>query len=285
MGKLFKSMATPIGVPLVRSFWGGPSMTRSEFFLRLNHIRRSYSLSQILEFSPRLKSSILANQPRSVAFGYCGRLELEVKHWDLDLSLTPLSLLQLAGNHVEPQIVEYLIQKRLPRNWKIVGQKGLHNTASKDLLLCDYVGILIPLCIDGGWTLLCYSNPVYLQDDDCILKLVNPTKKGSRCHAALKLIEGWIPKDQPWIPNGLRLDLVTEVNSQQATEEDSGMHIILEALSMARTGKPESRPLNEQVCKGLRIKYFVELLNELQEVVNKEMQNKSRGYNRRSIRT
>ncbi|KAI1354134.1 hypothetical protein F5Y01DRAFT_274234, partial [Xylaria sp. FL0043] len=279
MGMLFKSMAAPIGVPLVRSFWGGPSITRSEFFLRLNHIRRSYSLSPILEFS-QLKASILANQPRSVAFGYCGRLELEVKHWDLDLSLTPLSLLQLAGSHLEPQIVEYLIHKQLPRNWKIVGREGLRNAASKDLLLCDYVGIVIPLCIDGGWTLLCYSNPVYLQEDECLLKFVNPTKNSSRCHAALKTIESWIPTDRPWIPNGLRLDLVKEMSSQQATEEDSGIHIIVEAISMARTGKPESRPLNEQICKGLRIKYFVELLNEVQEVVNKEIQNKSI-YNRR----
>ncbi|KAI0432853.1 hypothetical protein F5Y09DRAFT_352859 [Xylaria sp. FL1042] len=203
---------------------------------------------------------VLANQPQSMAFGYCGGLGLEVKHVNSDLSLTPFLLLQF-----------------LPPSWGIVGAEGISNTASRDLLLRSYRGIVIPLFMEGGWTLFCYTNPVYLDNDQHLLWFVDPTKSGSRYHAALKMLDGWIPKNQLWSPNGLKLELVKEIKSQLATEEDSGIHVIHEAIALARTGKLEPRTLNEQVCKGLRIKYFVQLLNELQEVVNKEAQKNKQG--------
>ncbi|KAI1425565.1 hypothetical protein F5Y12DRAFT_795742 [Xylaria sp. FL1777] len=271
MGKFFESMASAVGKPLIHKCCRGQSLTQSEFLQQLNSIRTQYSLPQVSELTPRLATSVLAKQPKSAPFGYCG--SLEVKHVNPSLSLMPLSLLQFVGNHLEPEVVEYLIRQQLPREWAVIGREDISHPASRELLLCDHQGIMIPLCIDGAWTLFCYTNPARI-DIDYLIKFVNPTKSCRRYDEALNMLSAWIPKRGPWIPNGLKLRSVKVVDSQGTDEKDSGIHIILDAIAMARTGKPEARPLNAQVCKGLRIKYFVHLLNELQEAVNKEAMNK-----------
>ncbi|KAI0418667.1 hypothetical protein F5X98DRAFT_373480 [Xylaria grammica] len=266
MGVFFKSMARTIGIPLIDNCCGGPSLPQREYFQRLDAIRLQYSLPPISESTPRLAASVLARKPGSAPFGYCD--SLEAKHLTPNLPLTPLSLLQVAGN-LEPGIVEYLIRKNLPREWAVIGREEISRPATKGLLLCDYQGIMIPLLINNGWTLFCYTNPIR-SDTDHLIKLINPTKSYDRHRVALNMLSAWIPSHAPWAPNGLKVQLVKVVESQRTVEDDSGIHVILNAIAMAGTGKPELRLLNEQICKGLRIKYFVHLLNDLQEVVNKE---------------
>ncbi|KAI0541339.1 hypothetical protein GGR58DRAFT_456727, partial [Xylaria digitata] len=271
MGAFFRSMASTIGIPLVRHCCDGLGSQSYELSQQLDTIRLLYSLPQISEFTPRLAARVLARMPDSTPFGFCGNLE--VKHLTSNLSLTPLSLLQFAGNCLESGIVEHLIRQNLPHEWEVIGKEDISQPASKEVLLCDYQGIMIPLLIDNGWTLFCYTNPIRSKTD-CLIKFINPTKSYERHQAAMNLLSAWIPKNGPWIPNGLKLRLVKLVKSQGTDENDSGIHIILNAIAMARTGNAEQRSLSKQVCKGLRIKYFVHLLHELQEVVNKEAEKK-----------
>ncbi|KAF2965428.1 hypothetical protein GQX73_g8121 [Xylaria multiplex] len=267
MGTFFRSMASTIGIPLIHHCCGGSGSPQYELSQRLNTIRLLYSLPQISEFTPRLSAHVLARRPDSTPFGYCGNLE--VKHLTSNLSLMPLSLLQFVSDCLEPGIVEHLIRQNLPREWAVIGKEDISQPANKELLLCDYQGVMIPLLIDNGWSLFCYTNPIK-SETDYLIKFINPTKSYERHQAALNLLSAWIPRNGPWIPNGLKLRLVKVIKSQCTDENDSGIHVILNAIAMARTGKPELRSLSKQVCKGLRIKYFVHFLHELQEVVNKE---------------
>ncbi|KAI0435934.1 hypothetical protein F4803DRAFT_573330 [Xylaria telfairii] len=267
MGKFFKSMADNIGQPLINEYSGQVGPAKRELLEQLGTIRLQYSVPKVPEQGPRLEINSKAWKSFPAFVMSCGGLK--AMHIAPDLSLVPVSLLQFAGNHIEPEIVEYLIRQQLPHEWVVLGREDIFQPATKELLLCDYQGIIIPLCIDNGWTLFCYTNPIR-SETDYFIKFINPTKSNLRHHAALEALSAWIPKEGPWIPRGLDVQLVQPVDSQSATEIDSGIHIIIEAIAMAKTGKPESRPLNEQVCKGLRIKYFSHLLNKLQESANKE---------------
>ncbi|KAH8163183.1 hypothetical protein CIB48_g5080 [Xylaria polymorpha] len=272
MGKFFKSMAESIGQPLINEYYGELGSEKHEFLERLDTIRLQYSVPKVSERAPRLEINSKAWKSFPAFFMSCGGLK--AMHISPDLSLAPMSLLQFASDHIKPEIVEYLIRQQLPREWAVLGKEDISRPASRELLLHDYQGIIIPLCIDNGWTLFCYTNPTHSEIDH-LIKFTNPTKSDTRHHAALEIFSAWIPKDGPWVPRGLDLQLVQPVDSQSATETDSGIHIIIDAIAMAKTGKPESRPLNEQVCKGLRIKYFSHLLNELQETANKEAMKKT----------
>ncbi|KAI8944641.1 hypothetical protein F4801DRAFT_599454 [Xylaria longipes] len=177
--------------------------------------------------------------PRLAPFGYFG--SLEARHLASDISLTPLSLLQFVGGRLDSEIVEYLIRQQLPREWAVLGKEDISHPATKELLL--------------------FHQPY-----------VEPCK--ASCSVEDNL--GLDPNRCSVGPPGLRSKLVQQVDSQGATETDSGTHIIIDAIAMAKTGKPESRILNEQVCKGLRIKYFLCLINDLQETANKEAMKKTR---------
>ncbi|KAI0451796.1 hypothetical protein F5B21DRAFT_362397 [Xylaria acuta] len=266
MGSFFKSMANSIGISLIDLCYGEPSPSRHEILERLDTIRRQYSLSPVSKHTPRLTENMLVKEPDSIPFVFCG--SLEARHLAPSLSLRPLSLLQFVGGHLKPEIVEYLIQQQLPRGWAVLGREDISHPATKELLLCDYQGIMIPLCIDNGWVLVCYTNPVR-SEADYFIQFINPTWSYERYLVASKMIAAWIPRNAPWIPQQLKWQSVQPVDSRNASETDSGIHIIIDAIAMAKTGKPESRLLNEQICKGLRIKYFVLLLNALQETVNK----------------
>ncbi|KAI0485416.1 hypothetical protein F4859DRAFT_511614 [Xylaria cf. heliscus] len=266
MRKFFNSMASTVGIPLVNMCYGGPSLPRHEFFTQLNTIRAQYSLTKVSNYGPRVEIG-LSKYPTFIPFWYFN--SFRPRRVAPNLSLSPSSLRQFFGDNIEPKIIEYLIRQELPREWEVLGKGDLSRPATKELLLCDYQGIIIPLLIDHGWTLVCYTNPIR-SDVDYLIKFIDPTQSNKRYLEVAKMISTWIPKDAPWVPRGLGSELVQRIDSQSAARINSGIHIIIEAIAMAKTGKPESRPLNKQVCKGLRIKYFVHLLNQLQETANKE---------------
>ncbi|KAI1748535.1 hypothetical protein F4782DRAFT_534367 [Xylaria castorea] len=267
MGNFFRSMAACIGVPLINKFYGEPSCPQHELVEQLGTLRLQYFLPSVPRYTHWLTESVLAKQANGAPFWCC--VGPKPIHLTANLSLSPLSLAQIVGGgHLTPEIVEHLIRQQLPREWTVLGREDISHPATKELLLRDNQGIMIPLFIDNGWTLFCYRNPIR-SEVDYLIKCISPSGNHRRHNAASKMLSTWIPRDAPWIPQGLKLRLIELVHSQSATETDSGIHIIVNAIAMAKTGKPESRPLNEQICKGLRIKYFVHLLNELQEAVNK----------------
>ncbi|KAI1737159.1 hypothetical protein F4680DRAFT_468369 [Xylaria scruposa] len=263
----FKSMADSIGVPLINKFCSGPSRPQHELVEQLSSLRRQYLLPVVSRYIHWHKASVSARQPSNAPFWYCDGRELV--RLTPDLSLTPSSLAQIvAGNHLKPEIVEHLIQLLLPHEWKVLGKEDISHPATKELLLCDYQGIMIPLFVHNGWTLFCYTNPIR-SEVTSLIKCINPSGSLERQNAASEILSPWFPTDATWVPQGLKSRLIEQVPSQAATEIDSGIHVVIEAIAMAKTGKPESRLLNEQVCKGLRVKYFVQLLNEMQEAANK----------------
>lgn len=265
MGDLFEIMAANIGTPFLRNC-NGSNLVRPALLRRLDDIHKQFSLPPVSEFTPRLWGGLLEKQPRKSPFGYCG--SLAVRHITPSLSLSPLCLLQLAGTHLEAEVVEHMIRLYVPDKWAVIGKEEITHQASKELIYRQQ-GVLIPLFIDGAFVLFCYTNPVHT-DTKHIIKLINPTKSWRRYYVALELLSDWIPKDAAWIPKGLKLDLVKVVDGQSTSEKNSGIHVILDAIAIVKTGKPESRPLTAKIYTGLRIKYFVYLLNKLQDVANKE---------------
>ncbi|KAI1800938.1 hypothetical protein F4811DRAFT_556351 [Daldinia bambusicola] len=110
---------------------------------------------------------------------------------------------------------------------------------------------MIPLRIDKGWTLVCCRNPKRIKVSYPIA-IINPTDSDHKLRATLDFLEDWVPG-----------------------EEDSGLHVILNAKAMVNSRVPETRPLDRNVCRTIRMKYFITALNEMQQAVSKAANKRS----------
>ncbi|KAI1196573.1 hypothetical protein F5X97DRAFT_304977 [Nemania serpens] len=101
-----------------------------------------------------------------------------------------------------------------------------------------------------------------------LIKFANPSRSDKRYCEALKMILTWIPRGDPWVLNGLELQLVTSGQpGNRLNWQWVSYHLIPDAITIAKTGNSEST-IEQSNLQSLRVKYFVNLLNELQEVVN-----------------
>ncbi|KAI0378336.1 hypothetical protein F5Y04DRAFT_262413 [Hypomontagnella monticulosa] len=272
IGEFFRSLSGAVGDLLLTRFRGGASTGIVE---RLTSVLKEYSLEGVTPNSPTAYGFHLYLTPKLTPLAFCGKLDSLV-HLSSDSSLRPKSLLELIDGTLSEDVVRHLIHQRLPRNWSVLGRAEISKAASRDLLLHNFEGIIIPLCIDHGWCFFCYVNPTRV-DVTSPITFINPTGSSARFYTALFLLSKWIPEHESWVPKGVAVERVEVVKSQAACDRDSGIHVVLNAISMAESGKPETRLLDGGVCEALRVKYFVTMLNEMQEAVSKAAEKRKEG--------
>ncbi|OTA57875.1 hypothetical protein K449DRAFT_385938 [Hypoxylon sp. EC38] len=230
-----------------------------------------YSLRSITETPPKVGIEILSCQPELAPLVYCGPWSGPV-HLSAESSLFPDSLLKLVNGCLMGDVIRYLLRQELPDNWCVLSQNDILQVADENMLLHDYRGIVIPLCLSNGWTFLFYTNPTSCPDA-YPLQFVDPnlcfSGDLSRFLKAKDLVSRWIPKDAAWVPEEINEHQIKLASSQGASRLDSGIHVILNAIAMAKTGESESRELNARMCKAIRARYFVILLNDMRTAIEK----------------
>ncbi|KAI1659265.1 hypothetical protein F4813DRAFT_395185 [Daldinia decipiens] len=266
LGQFFRSLSHAVGDILHRKFLGEDTSS-FDFRDRLALVFDEYSLKGILSCSPRPSLLPLSIAPSLASLVYCGRVT-SLTQLNSESSLSPKSLLGLVDGVLDEDIIRHLIQQRLPNDWAILGRSEMSKVASEDLLLHSFRGIIIPLCIDDGWVLICYENPRHTKVSYPIT-IINPTTSDYRFQAVLYLLSKWIPEREDWIPKDITVQHAKNVKYQAACERDSGVHIVLSAIAMANSGVPETRPLDRKVCRALCMRYFITTLNEVQQAVSK----------------
>ncbi|KAI1781186.1 hypothetical protein F4818DRAFT_451373 [Hypoxylon cercidicola] len=265
LGEFFRCLSGAVGQFFISDF-RKDDISEGSFMKHIAPVFEKYSLKGITGTSPRLRFTA-SSQPEQTPLVFCGN-PLRSVHLGADLSLHPLSLLQFVDQALEKDIVEHLIQQGLPGGWSLLGLDDISQAADEDMLLHDFKGIVIPLCIDDGWCLFCYVNPTRFKTAHPIT-FIDPTNDEERYLKALGLFTKWIPKHQDWVPEAISARSVKPIDSQVTCERDSGIHIILHAGAMARTGKPESRLMDKKMCRDFRVRHFVALLNEVQQAATK----------------
>ncbi|KAI1136570.1 hypothetical protein F5Y05DRAFT_414830 [Hypoxylon sp. FL0543] len=245
LGGFLRSLSSAVGELLLSGF-GNPRIPRPKFAENLLPVLRGYSLSGIQLESPRESLDTLIGEPRYAPLVYCGN----------SYGSFPASL------------VRHLLCQGLSDDWCVLGEVETRQVASENMLLHDYKGVVIPLRIFGAWTLFFYTNPTRSKVT-YPMKFIDPTNSVLRFTAATRLLTKWIPVQGDWVPDNVDLRSIRRIASQVASLEDSGIHVILHAIAMAKTGRPESRPLGVGMCKAIRLRYFVNLLNEMQTAVTK----------------
>ncbi|KAI0852065.1 hypothetical protein F5Y00DRAFT_274283 [Daldinia vernicosa] len=266
LGQFFRSLSYAVGDILHRKLLGEDTSSL-DFRDRLASVFDEYSLKGILSCSPRPNELPSSIAPGLTPLVYCGRVT-SLAQLNSESSLSPSSLLGLVDGVLSEDIIRHLIQQRLPNDWTILGRSEMSKVASEDLLLHSFRGILIPLCIDDGWALICYINPKRTKVADPIT-IINPTTSDYRFQVVLSLLSKWIPEQEDWIPKDITTQYVKNVKCQAACERDSGVHTVLNAVAMANSGVPETRLLDRKVCRALCMRYFITTLNELQQAVSK----------------
>ncbi|KAI2779163.1 hypothetical protein F4815DRAFT_474338 [Daldinia loculata] len=266
LGQFFRSLSHAVGDILHRKLLG-EDISSLDFRDRLASVFDEYSLKGILSCSPRptLLPPFIA--PSLTSLVYCGQVTSLIQ-LNSESSLSPKSLLGLVDGVLSEDIIRHLIQQRLPNDWTILGRSEMSKVASEDLLLHSFRGIIIPLCIDDGWVLICYENPKRTKVAYPIT-IINPTTSDYRFQIVLGLLSKWIPEQEDWIPKDITTQHVKNVKCQAACERDSGVHIVLNAVAMANSGVLETRPLDRKVCRALCMRYFINTLNEMQQAVSK----------------
>ncbi|KAI0130830.1 hypothetical protein F4814DRAFT_456791 [Daldinia grandis] len=266
LGQFFRSLSHAVGDILHRKLLG-EDISSLDFRDRLASVFDEYSLKGILSCSPRPNSLPSSIAPGLTPLVYCGRVT-SLTQLNSESSLSPRSLLGLIDGVLSEDIIQHLIRQRLPNDWTILGRSEISKAANEDLLLHSFRGIIIPLCIDDGWALICYTNPKRAKVTYPIT-IINPTTSDYRFQAVLGLLSKWIPEQEDWVPKDVTAQHVENVKCQAACERDSGVHIVLHAVAMANLWVPETRPLDRKVCRALCMRYFITTLNELQQAVSK----------------
>ncbi|KAI1083779.1 hypothetical protein F5B20DRAFT_594412 [Whalleya microplaca] len=274
LGEVFRSLSNTIGSALLSKFHG-EEVSQSDFAERIDPILKRYSVHNVTRFSLRLNLLRILDTPEWAPFAFCGDATA-LRRLNAYSSFSPKSLLEFVKGGSKDDIIYHLIRQRLPEDWTILDRCSISQVATENTLLHDFKGIVIPLSIDGAWCLICYVNPTRSKTLNPITFL-DPTKNESRHRVALTLLSDWIPKHGERIPQTISPKEVKVVDCQHASVQDSAIHVILNAAAMIKTGEPEARPLNAEVCKALRVKYFVTVLNDLHQASAKAALKRSPG--------
>ncbi|OTA96662.1 hypothetical protein M434DRAFT_27534 [Hypoxylon sp. CO27-5] len=237
----------------------------------LSPVFRMYSLGSTTETPPKVDIEILSCQPELSPLVYFGSYSGPV-HLSAESSISPNSLLKLVDGLLDGDVMRHLLRQELPDDWCVLSRNETRQVADENMLLHDYRGIVIPLCLSHGWTFLFYANPMRCPDA-YPLQFVDPNLcfggDLSRFLEAKDLVSRWIPEDAAWVPRRVNEHEVKLASSQAASRLDSGIHVIVNAIAMAKTGEPESRALNARMCKAIRARYFVILLNDMRTAIEK----------------
>ncbi|KAI1766539.1 hypothetical protein GGR53DRAFT_485706, partial [Hypoxylon sp. FL1150] len=262
LGELFRSLSSAVGNLLISRFRTRGSADRS-FMTHIAPVFEKYLLKGISEHSPRL----VMDKPvvaRWAPIAVCGNRNHSYVHLSEGLSLYPWDLLTLINEDLNENVVHHLIRQELPYGWRLLKREETCKTADKAMLLDDFDGYIIPLCIDGGWCLVCYVNPMRSETTHPIT-FIDPRKSKQRHTRVLDLLADWISRDQGWVPKEIDAQSTKVVDVQTTRKQESGIHVILHAVSMAKAGQPECRPMNEKMCRDFRVRHFVTLLNEVHQ--------------------
>ncbi|KAI1388707.1 uncharacterized protein F4822DRAFT_429324 [Hypoxylon trugodes] len=266
LGEFFCSLSKAVGSSLLSSLRGS-GVSQETIIKQLTPIFKEYSLDGISSYSRRLVMVKHHLTPETTPLSYCGQPN-QIRQLSPGSRLAPSSLLQLVAGKLEEDIIQHLILQRLPDDWLILGEAELSEPANESMLLHDFGGIVVPLCVDDGWCLLCYVNPTRFKASYPIT-FVDSTGSEHRLRAAVALLSTWIPSDEDWIPKDIAAREVKVLESQASCDLDIGIHVVLNACAMAKTQKPETRPLDKIICKALRVEFFVTMLNEMHLAVAK----------------
>ncbi|KAI1418081.1 hypothetical protein F5Y13DRAFT_150518 [Hypoxylon sp. FL1857] len=266
LGCFFRSLSNAVGNHLLAGI-KGRTFSYTDFKANLATFREDYFSKGVSHTIVDQCISHFDGEPRSSALVFCGQPS-QLIHLSAESSLKPRTLLQFMDEMLGEDIVRHMIRRELPHDWTVLGSDGISQVADEKILLHDFKGIVIPLCIDKGWILFCYTNPKRSNVTHPI-SCINPTRSEDRFRAALASLSKLIPKHGNWIPKNVTTQSVKIVQTQVSSELDSGIHVILNAVAMASEGKHEVPPLDEKVCKALRVECFVAMLNEVHEAVAK----------------
>ncbi|KAI0843481.1 hypothetical protein F5Y06DRAFT_283983 [Hypoxylon sp. FL0890] len=268
-GDFLRSLSTAVGALLISSFRDA-DVSRRTFKEKLLPVLEMYSLRAVQLTYPSLDVDIKSECAPLVCCGHSA----QPVHLSAESSFSPMLLLKLVNGWLGESVIRHLLRQGLSDDWCILGNAEVQQVASENMLLHDYKGIVIPLEIFEGWTLFFYTNPA-CSDVTHPIKFIDPTGNASKIQAAKRILSNWIPESEDWVPEKVNMQSIQPIASQVASPKDSVIHIILHAISMAKTGKPESRPLDANVCRAIRLRYFVNLLNEVQVAVAKASEKRS----------
>ncbi|KAH9907961.1 hypothetical protein F4778DRAFT_798019 [Xylariomycetidae sp. FL2044] len=166
--------------------------------------------------------------------------------------------------------MEFQICQQLPKDWIIFNEAEFAKPASKNILLDRSIGIEVPVQIKSTWLCICYFNPKHDDTDrPNPITVMNPTCDYDILYKAMDLLSKWIPKGAEWLPGCVSMDTVKVIECQRSSRYDSGIHVSLGVIYMAKYGKPEGRRLDNAACKALRVRYFDSLFRSKQVAAHK----------------
>ncbi|KAI0205774.1 hypothetical protein F4808DRAFT_456013 [Astrocystis sublimbata] len=239
-----------LGKSLIDRSNNNDSLSQEGFWQHNNGIRAYYSLPEVSVNARHIK---ISNSCREMPLSF-------------DLDTTPVLLLHSLCSYLGRGEIDYLIRKELPPEWSLRSESFFVEEMAELTGGAIPAGIIIPLLLYNiKWALVCYTIPAH-SNANHTLRLLSPRDTVDDHTEAYQIILRNSP--QNFHPS-LRLQTIT---CQKTTRlEDSGIHVIANAISIARTGKPEQRLLDNHACDALRIKLFVQLLHRYQERVNQEV--------------
>ncbi|KAI5928259.1 hypothetical protein F4810DRAFT_185818 [Camillea tinctor] len=261
LGEFFRSMAAEIGDALLKQLGGSDILAQNFGSLLSSHCIK-HGLTPTVVHLRGLDRSYIIEHPEQSSLAFVQ--PLKPLRLDMNTTLLPKELIQFMGGNLGKDIVQYLIRRDLAGNWAIMGEDDIPKTANLKLTLEKHYGIQIPLFINNGWVLVqCVTSTI--AQGKYSISFLDPAGGKDRLRTVLSLLSSCAI-------DRANIHEVHEVDCQAASEQDSGIHIILHAEAMRRNGKPETRQLNRQVCKALRIKYFVALLDAVYSAAYKKSQ-------------